>query len=47
MSAPIVRNDMAHNRKTIEAGDALYGVTLKELGSSRCVPVNLTDSDGR
>jgi chromosome segregation protein len=35
---------ITHNRKTMEAADILYGVTMQEPGLSRLVSVKLTDA---
>jgi chromosome segregation protein len=34
---------ITHNRKTMEAADVLYGITMEEPGLSRLVSVRLAD----
>jgi chromosome segregation protein len=36
---------ITHNRRTMEIGDRLYGVTMEEPGISKLVSVNLSDID--
>ena len=38
---------ITHNRKTMEAADALYGVTMQEPGLSKLVSVNLSAAESR
>jgi chromosome segregation protein len=37
---------ITHSRRTMEAADVLYGVTMEEAGCSRLVSVNFTEVDG-
>jgi chromosome segregation protein len=34
---------ITHSRRTMEAADVLYGVTMEEAGCSRLVSVNFAD----
>ena len=36
---------ITHSRRTMEAADVLYGVTMEEAGCSRLVSVNFADVD--
>ena len=36
---------ITHSRRTMEAADILYGVTMEEAGCSRLVSVNFADVD--
>jgi len=38
---------ITHNRKTIEAADTLYGVSMDEGGSSKVLSMRLADVDER
>jgi chromosome segregation protein len=38
---------ITHNRKTIEAADTLYGVSMDEGGSSKVLSMRLSDVDER
>jgi chromosome segregation protein len=37
---------ITHSRRTMEAADVLYGVTMEEAGCSRLVSVNFTEMEG-
>jgi chromosome segregation protein len=36
---------ITHSKRTMEAADALYGVTMEEAGCSRLVSVSFADLD--
>ena len=38
---------ITHNRRTMEAPELLYGVTMQEAGVSKLVSVNLSEVDER